>query len=128
MPHFPKSQADPVMRFPCTRCGVCCLKAGTLLRTLSNHPGLILEDFQLELEPDGACSKLDRETMTCTVYETRPRICRSDVPSGHDPQAWHQMLADYCNGLQRVAGIDKRFRVILMRKDAAHRRSMTYEY
>ena len=52
--------------FPCKQCGACC-------RSVGQSPlGRDLADV------DGVCKYLNRETNLCTIYATRPAICRVD--------------------------------------------------
>jgi Fe-S-cluster containining protein len=51
------------MKFPCNSCGACC-------RTLP-------ASFELN-RGDGVCRHYDDATRLCTVYESRPLVCRID--------------------------------------------------
>lgn len=53
----------PLLKFQCSQCGACCRKAGKL--------GLMPQ------REDGACLYLGQDNL-CTIYETRPEICRVD--------------------------------------------------
>lgn len=50
--------------FPCTQCGRCC-----------EHVNLALETRFLD-RGDGACRHYNSNTRLCSVYTTRPDICR----------------------------------------------------
>ena len=54
------------MTFLCTRCGLCC-----------EH--LELNPVYAELNRgDGVCKHFDAEKRACSIYETRPALCRVD--------------------------------------------------
>jgi Fe-S-cluster containining protein len=38
----------------------------------------LIDQFPFRYEADGGCEKYDRQTRKCTVYESRPEICRVD--------------------------------------------------
>ena len=63
------------MTWACTQCGACCRALATGL--LAVH-----EDARALDSGDGVCCHLDRATSLCTIYETRPAICR--VTPEHD--------------------------------------------
>jgi Fe-S-cluster containining protein len=50
--------------FPCSSCGLCCRKVGLALETKALDRG------------DGVCRHLDEDTRLCSIYATRPDICR----------------------------------------------------
>ncbi len=52
--------------FPCTKCGQCC-------RNVGNSPLTKFLD-----RGDGICSHLNLQTNLCSIYKTRPQICRVD--------------------------------------------------
>lgn len=52
--------------FPCTACGACC-------RNLSRSPLYASLD-----RGDGTCRHFDDSTNLCSIYDTRPAICRVD--------------------------------------------------
>lgn len=67
------------MTFPCVKCGACCRLVGeSMLPALQPVPGTTI------------CDKLDQATNLCTIYETRPAICRIDamMPAAMDEQTW----------------------------------------
>jgi uncharacterized protein len=51
------------VKFPCTSCGACC-------RSLPEGSSLN--------RGDGSCVHLDQQSSLCTVYDTRPLLCRID--------------------------------------------------
>lgn len=61
--------------FPCTSCGACC-----------RHVGAAAEGKALD-RGDGVCMHLDTNTNQCTIYNSRPDICRVD----------RQYLLNYAN-------------------------------
>lgn len=87
--------------FPCTACGLCCKKAG------------LVPNFPEPVNPDGSCSHL--KDNKCSIYETRPLICRIDEGwhSFSDEEKkkmslldWYRLNSKACNDLQRAAGLD----------------------
>lgn len=65
----------------CTTCDASCCRLEVLLITDTEVPDIYIESDKwgartmARLE-DGWCAALDRNTMTCTIYEKRPLICR----------------------------------------------------
>lgn len=62
---------------------------------------------------DGACKYLS-ETNECTIYKTRPDICRIDKAIelfNLDKEKWYKVNAESCNSMQEKLGIDSKFRV-----------------
>lgn len=53
-------------KFQCDQCGLCCIGLDKKKITAELHDG------------DGICRHLDRDTMRCSIYETRPVFCRVD--------------------------------------------------
>ena len=79
------------MSYNCDLCGCCCLKVGDVVLSAQMqlyaateakepvHPIIeALATFPYEIEPDGACSKFDRTSRICKVYESRPGVCNTD--------------------------------------------------
>jgi len=56
-----------VSAFPCTQCGACC-------RHIDMSPLTVYLD-----RGDGICRHHDTDTRLCTIYDTRPDICRVDT-------------------------------------------------
>jgi hypothetical protein len=54
----------PLTPFPCTACGKCCRLVGNSEQTAFLDRG------------DGVCRHFDEQTNLCTIYETRPLVCR----------------------------------------------------
>jgi len=83
--------------FPCTGCGVCC-RVGP--RLVKGWP----------LNADGsACAYLGADNR-CTIYGTRPAICRVGTQPVPLAQTFAASAA-ICNRMQEEAGIDPAFRV-----------------
>jgi Fe-S-cluster containining protein len=100
------------LRFECTQCGDCCTGApgyvwvnAEEIAALANHLGLAIDEFEqkfvrkigvrkslIEFE-NGDCVFFDGKARKCTVYEARPRQCRtwpfweSNI---HSSKAWKQ--------------------------------------
>lgn len=83
--------------YPCTECGACCRVGPRLIR---GWP----------MNADGtACAYLGADNR-CTIYATRPAICRTDrqpVPLAPSFVA----SAAVCNRMQEAEGIDPSYRV-----------------
>ena len=52
--------------FPCNQCGACCRRVALAAETQWLDRG------------DGACRHFDFGTRACTIYDTRPDVCRVD--------------------------------------------------
>lgn len=73
------------MEFNCSGCGLCCKKVGQAVKAarVALRKGNIdlrtktVATFPFKTSPEGACSKLD-ENGKCSIYETRPDVCRVD--------------------------------------------------
>ena len=52
--------------FPCTKCGLCCKHVDRSDETIFLDRG------------DGTCKNFDVSTNICSIYESRPDICRVD--------------------------------------------------
>jgi len=52
--------------FICDGCGLCCQNILNIKELNAFHNG------------DGVCIYLDKESMQCKIYETRPDVCRVD--------------------------------------------------
>lgn len=51
-------------KFPCTKCGKCCMNLDLSTETQFLNRG------------DGICKYFDMSNYLCSIYETRPEICR----------------------------------------------------
>jgi len=80
-----------VSAFPCTGCGACCLSVAGLLPA----------------KADGSCVNLAADRKTCTIYETRPLICRVDAmkPKELTTPEWHELNRLACIRLRAHHGI-----------------------
>jgi Fe-S-cluster containining protein len=83
--------------FPCTGCGECC-------RHVNGTP--------LD-RGDGVCRNYDRHSRGCSIYSTRPDICRVEIvmPVAAKRTEYYLETARNCNALQDLNGVPKRFRV-----------------
>lgn len=89
----------PLPDFPCTKCGACCRR---ITRVDPSWPK----------REDGACFFL-REDDSCGIYEERPLLCRVNalLPDGVDMADWHNLNATICNMWQEEDGMDKKYRL-----------------
>lgn len=76
------------MRYECNGCGKCCRSVGHL-----PLPSV-----------EGVCSLLDLNTNRCTIYPTRPLICRVDmyhemIETGMSLEEWYKVNQDACGVL-----------------------------
>ena len=94
-------------KFPCTQCGLCCMRAGTV------------KDFPYKTDYNGVCEKYDLEKKECTIYEDRPVLCNIDkyydkyLSANVDRAVWHFQNAQMCNKLINQVGLDKKYLVKL---------------
>lgn len=65
-------------KFPCHSCGACCMMIGKLQESDDNvneeYRDLVRE-FPYKADEGGWCEKLGSD-LKCTIYETRPLLCR----------------------------------------------------
>ncbi len=64
----------------CARCKACCCRQEAMLFGDTEVPDNLTEiniqgERSMARLEDGLCIALDRKTMTCTIYESRPWIC-----------------------------------------------------
>ena len=91
-------------RFPCTACGLCCTKAGSVDQ---------LKIFALS---NGTCQFLN-EHNKCSIYETRPNLCRVDemyssqFSMQYSKVDFYRLNAKICNELQEQNNLDPVFRI-----------------
>ena len=84
-----ESTTTPDDNVSCARCDACCCRLEVFLLTDTGVPdNYIATDkwggrTMARLE-DGWCAALDRNTMTCMIYEKRPRICRELEMGGYE--------------------------------------------
>ncbi len=113
------------MEFQCSSCGLCCKRVGKAVKEARNEVMLrkdkvdlrtkMVAKFPFKTNPDGACSKLG-EDGKCTVYETRPDVCRVDKSfelfgNGITREKYYEANAKLCNTWIRKAGLDMEFLV-----------------
>jgi Fe-S-cluster containining protein len=107
------------LRFQCSQCGDCCTGAPGYvwvnqeeIAALADQIGVALDEFERKYVrrvgirkslvefPNGDCVFFDGEKRKCTVYEARPRQCRT-WPFWHSnlksPEDWQQ-TCEVCPG------------------------------
>ena len=65
----------------CANCEACCCRLEVILITDTGVPDNYIETDQwggmrMARLDDGWCAALDRNTMKCTIYAVRPKVCR----------------------------------------------------
>ncbi len=79
----------PDTQVTCINCEACCCRLEVILITDTGVPDNYIEldkwggRSMARLE-DGWCSALDRNTLTCMIYEKRPWICRELEMGEHE--------------------------------------------
>ena len=73
--------ALPDSEVTCKNCEACCCRLEVMLITDTGVPDTFIAidkwgGRSMARLGDGWCSALDRNTMTCMIYEKRPLICR----------------------------------------------------
>ena len=76
-----KATTLPSTDATCANCEACCCRLEVLLITETGVPDNFIEidkwgGRRMARLDDGWCAALDRNTMTCIIYEKRPLICR----------------------------------------------------
>ncbi len=71
----------PDKSITCTKCDACCCQLEVLLITETGVPERFIATdrwggMTMARLDDGWCAALDRATMSCSIYEQRPFICR----------------------------------------------------
>lgn len=93
-------------KFPCTKCGLCCLNLNKSDKLSDYHSG------------NGICIFYE-ENIGCKIYERRPNFCRiddgyinffSELMSRNE---YYKKNAQVCNQLQIEENVGKEFRVFL---------------
>ncbi len=108
------------MSFWCHGCGACCNVIGmqiqSNLKKFNNYPhkGLqqtlkMMKDFPHKINKDGSCTKLDKETGQCTIYEDRPEICRVDsvykyIKDIQSREDYDEKLEESCKRHMKMSG------------------------
>lgn len=91
------------MTFPCTKCGACCRVA------------FLIPGFTEPVNDNGSCVHL--QDNMCSIYETRPDICRVDeyydkhLTNVMSREEAYLANAQVCNMTQRLLNIDEKYRV-----------------
>ena len=98
------------MDFLCSKCGACCILAGSL--------------YGLPDRGDGACAYLDDNDL-CSIYEDRPLICRvSDLgktikkDKDGDLKDWYIESTKACHLLIDELGLDDKYKIDIKEYDA----------
>ncbi len=73
----------------CASCKACCCRLEVMLMSEDDVPlHLTVEDRWggrvMARSDDGWCAALDRDTLLCGIYESRPAICRDYEVGGSD--------------------------------------------
>jgi len=73
-----------ITEISCANCEACCCRLEVMLITETGVPHYFIESDQwggmrMERLDDGWCAALDRNTMSCTIYDRRPQVCRDLV-------------------------------------------------
>lgn len=78
----------PDTEVSCLNCPACCCRLEVMLITETGVPDNFIEvdewgGRRMARLDDGWCAALDRDTLSCMIYEQRPQICR-DFEMGGD--------------------------------------------
>ena len=92
------------MKFKCSGCGACCMQSGKL--------GIMPD------RGDGGCIHLD-DNNGCSIYETRPMICRVDesyeavkgIKESMSFKEWVVLNTKSCHDLIDKEGLDPKYKV-----------------
>ena len=73
----------------CASCEACCCRLEVMLISNTGVPDVFIEidkwgGRRMARLDDGWCSALDRNTMTCMIYEQRPKVCRDFDMGGNE--------------------------------------------
>ena len=76
-----KDNSLPDIEVTCSNCKACCCRQQAMLFDDFEVPDYLTEVDARGVRSmarlgDGWCAALDRETMSCAIYEQRPWICR----------------------------------------------------
>jgi len=79
----------PDAEVSCASCEACCCRLEVMLITDTGVPDRFIEvdrwgGRSMARLDDGWCSALDRNTMLCTIYARRPRLCRDFDMGGYE--------------------------------------------
>jgi Fe-S-cluster containining protein len=84
-----EATALPDSEVTCVNCEACCCRLEVMLITDTGVPDRFIEidkwgGMNMARLEDGWCSALDRNTMTCMIYEKRPWVCREFEMGGYE--------------------------------------------
>ena len=94
------------MKFPCTGCGCCCKRVGTVKQFLTE------EEFPYNSNEDGSCEMLIDDK--CSVYDNRPDICdvyKMFLKSDMDIKEYYKLNIEQCNKFMDEDNIPLNFRI-----------------
>jgi Fe-S-cluster containining protein len=71
----------PEAEVSCLNCQACCCRLEVMLISDTGVPDRYIEvdewgGRRMARLEDGWCAALDRDSLSCTIYEQRPQICR----------------------------------------------------
>ena len=93
------------MNFLCTGCGACCRLAGRMNGA----------KYGLPIKEDGSCAHLIGSK--CSIYETRPDVCRVDKMMFNDnnlsKKDYYKKTSSICHSMIDYLGIDPHYKVNL---------------
>ena len=97
--------------FLCSGCGACCLRIGG--------------KYGLPGEVNGPCGNLNKQTMVCNIYETRPDICRVDKAYSKikkyipflSKKTWNKLNTKVCHVLIDINKLDKKHKIKISEYD-----------
>lgn len=87
----------------CSACDAVCCRLTVVLLPGDDVPGHLTEVNEAGLlvmahDEDGWCVAVDGARMCCSIYDSRPAICRGFAMDGPD---CHEVRADYARGTHR---------------------------
>ena len=73
----------------CSNCQACCCRLEVILISETGVPERFIDTDEwggqtMARSDDGWCAALDRSTMSCSIYEKRPFICREFEMGGYE--------------------------------------------
>ena len=73
----------------CANCEACCCRLEVMLFTDTGLPHHLVATDQwggksMARLKDGWCAALDRNTLLCRIYDSRPDVCREFEMGGHE--------------------------------------------
>jgi Fe-S-cluster containining protein len=76
-----EASSPPDTQVSCTNCKACCCRLEVMLINDAGVPDDFIEidqwgGWHMARLEDGWCAALNRNTMSCMIYENRPWICR----------------------------------------------------